>query len=166
MILILKQFASHHREWCLLFMFVVYGLYFYEIYSLYAQFLEFFFNHKWVLNVFKSFSAPIEIIRWFLFIYSLILCITLINLIVLKNPCIPMMNLTWSWCSIEFTSVTQSCSTLCKPMNCSTPGLPVHHQLLQSTQTNVHWVSDAIQPSHPLSSPSPPAFHLSQHRVF
>ena len=53
---------------------------------------------------------------------------------------------------------------LCDPMDCSTPGLPVHHQLPESTQTHVHWVSDAIQPSHPLSSPSPPALNLSQHQ--
>ena len=57
----------------------------------------------------------------------------------------------------QFSSVTQSCLTLCGPMNCSTPGLPVHHQLPEFTQTHVHRVSDAIQPSHPLSSPSPPA---------
>ena len=55
---------------------------------------------------------------------------------------------------------------LCHPVDCSTPGLPVHHQLLVFTQTHVHWVSDAIQPSHPLSSPSPPTFNLSQIRVF
>ena len=55
------------------------------------------------------------------------------------------------------SSVAQSCLILCDPMNCSTPGLPVHHQLPESTQTNVHQVSDAIQPSHPLLSPSPPA---------
>ena len=66
--------------------------------------------------------------------------------------------------SVQFNSVTQSCPTLCDPMNCSTPGLPVHHQLLESTQTYVHWVGDAIQPSHPLSSPSPPALNLSQHQ--
>ena len=60
--------------------------------------------------------------------------------------------------------VTRSCLTLCNPMNCSAPGLPVHHQLLESTQTHVHRVSDAIQPSHPLSSPSPPALNLSQHQ--
>ena len=59
-------------------------------------------------------------------------------------------------CSVQFSSVTQSCPTLCDPMNRSTPGLPVHHQLPESTQTHVHRVSDAIQPSHPLSSPSPP----------
>ena len=66
--------------------------------------------------------------------------------------------------NIQFSSVTQSCLTLCDPRNCSTPGLPVHHQLLEFTQTHVHWVGDAIQPSHPLSSPSPPAFNLSQHQ--
>ena len=64
---------------------------------------------------------------------------------------------------MQFSSVTQSCPTLCDPMNHSTPGLPVHHQLQDFTQTHVHWVSDAIQPSHPLLSPSPPAISLSQH---
>ena len=64
----------------------------------------------------------------------------------------------------QFSSLAQSCLTLCKPMNRSTRGLPVHHQLLESTQTHVHWVSDAIQPSHPLSSPSSPALSLSQHQ--
>ena len=54
--------------------------------------------------------------------------------------------------SVQFSSVTQSCPTLCDPMNCSTPGLPVHHQLPEFTQTHVHWVGDAIQPSHPLLS--------------
>ena len=64
----------------------------------------------------------------------------------------------------QFSSVAQSCPTLCDPMNCSTPGLPVFHHLLEFTQTHVHWVSDAIQPSHPLSSSSPIAFSLSQHQ--
>ena len=64
----------------------------------------------------------------------------------------------------QFSSVAQSCLTLCDPMDCSTPGLPVHHQLPEFTQTRVHGVGDAIQPSHPLSSPSPPAFNLSQHQ--
>ena len=67
---------------------------------------------------------------------------------------------------LHFSSVTQFCSTLCDPMDCRTPGLPVHHQLPEFTQTHVHWVSDAIQPSHPLSSPSPPGFNLSRIRVF
>ena len=66
--------------------------------------------------------------------------------------------------SVQFSSVAQSCPTLCDPMNCSTPGLPVHHQLLEFTQTHVHQVSDAIQPFHPLSSPSPPASNPSQHQ--
>ena len=66
--------------------------------------------------------------------------------------------------SVEFRSVAQSCLTLCNPKKCSMPGLPVHHQLLESTQTHVHWVRDAIQPSHPLSSPSPPALNLFQHQ--
>ena len=68
--------------------------------------------------------------------------------------------------SVQFNSVAQSCLTLCDPMNCSTPGLPVHHQLPEFTQTHVHRVSDVIQPSHPLSSPSPPAPNPSQHEVF
>ena len=65
--------------------------------------------------------------------------------------------------SPQFSSVTQSCLTLWDPMDCSMPGFPVRHQLPEFTQTHVHWVSDAIQPSHPLSSPSPPAFNFSQH---
>ena len=67
--------------------------------------------------------------------------------------------------SVQFSSVAQSCPTLCDPMNCSTPGLPVHHHLLEFTQTHIHRVSDAIQPSHPLSSPSPAPMPLSI-RVF
>ena len=66
--------------------------------------------------------------------------------------------------SVQFSSVAQSCPTLCDPMNLSMPGLPVHHQLPEFTQTHVHRVSDAIQPSHPLSSPSPPAPSPSQHQ--
>ena len=66
--------------------------------------------------------------------------------------------------SVQFSSVAQSCPTLRDPMNRSTPGLPVHHQLPEFTQTHVHRVSDPIQPSHPLSSPSPPAPSPSQHQ--
>ena len=89
----------------------------------------------------------------------------------LPNPGIKSTSLRWQvdsllqshqgspifYCSVQFSSVTQSCPTLCDPMNCSTPGLPVHHRILAFTQTHVHRVGDAIQPSHPLSSPSPPA---------
>ena len=68
-----------------------------------------------------------------------------------------------SYSSVQFSSVAQSCPTLCDPTNHSMPGLPVHHQLPEFTQTHVHRVRDAIQPSHPLSSPSPPAPNPSQH---
>ena len=80
-------------------------------------------------------------------------------------------NVCWVFCILpgfyfQFSSVTQLCPTLCNPMVHSTPGLPVHHQLPEFTQTHVHWVSDAIQPSHLLSSPSSPALNLSQLGVF
>ena len=65
---------------------------------------------------------------------------------------------------VQLSSVAQSCLTLCDPMNQNMPGLPVHNQLPKSTQTHVHWSSDTIQPTHPLSSPSPPALNLSQHQ--
>ena len=77
-----------------------------------------------------------------------------------KNPCKEKEKIL----AVQFSSVTQSCPTLCDPMNCSIPGLPVHHQLPEFTQTHVHWVGDTIQPSHPLLSPSPPTFNLSQHQ--
>ena len=93
-----------------------------------------------------------------------------------ERPCVALlMNHSWSvllgcfngsefsFHSVQFSSVSQSCATLCDPTDCSTPGLPVHHQLPVFTQTRVHWVGDAIQPSHPLLSPSPPHFNLSQH---
>ena len=70
----------------------------------------------------------------------------------------------WSTGSVQFSSVAQSCPTLCDPMHRSTPGLPVHHQLPEITQTHIHQVSDGIQPSHPLSSPSPPPPNPSQHQ--
>ena len=78
------------------------------------------------------------------------------------DPAIPLLGIS----TVEFSSVAQSCLTLCDPMNRSTPGLPVHYQLPEFTQTHVHRVSDAIQPSHPLSSPSPPAPNPSQHQSF
>ena len=68
------------------------------------------------------------------------------------------------WEIHQFSSVAQSCQTLCDPMVCSMPGFPVHYQLPEFIQTHVHCIGDAIQPSHPLSSPSPPAFNLSQHQ--
>ena len=74
------------------------------------------------------------------------------------------LNQTFTICSVQFNSVAQSCPTLCNPMNHSMPGLPIHHQLPESTQTHVHRVGDAIQPSHPQSSPSLPAPYPSRHQ--
>ena len=79
------------------------------------------------------------------------------NLYFIKINCISIL-------SVQFSLVTQSCLTLCDPINRGTPGLPVHHQLQEFTQTHVHQVGDAIQPSHLLSSPSPPAPNPSQHQ--
>ena len=76
----------------------------------------------------------------------------------------PEMMVTGCSASVQFSSVTQSCLTLCDPMDCSTPGHPVHHQLPEFTKTHVHWVNGAIQPSHLLSSLSPSTFNLSQHQ--
>ena len=75
-----------------------------------------------------------------------------------------MCKILWTHSSVQLSSVAQSCPTLCDSKNHSTPGLPVHHQLPDVTQTHVHRVGDAIQPSHPLPSPSPPAPNLSQHQ--
>ena len=75
----------------------------------------------------------------------------------------PLLSVSFAVAFIQFSSVTQSCPTLCNCMNCRVPGLHVHHQL-PDFQTHVHWVGDAIQPSHPLSSPPPPAFNLSQYQ--
>ena len=82
------------------------------------------------------------------------------------DTCMPMADSCWCMANTisQFSSATQSCLALSDPMDCSMPGLPVHHQLLEFTQTHVHWVGDAIQPSHPLSSPSPLTFSLSQHQ--
>ena len=83
---------------------------------------------------------------------------------ILKGCTISVILLLFS--SVQFSSVTQSCLTLCDPMNCSMPGLPVHQQLLEFTQTHVHWVGDAIQLSHPLLSPSPALNPSQQHSLF
>ena len=84
----------------------------------------------------------------------------------LKKENQPKIGSAWSGYMYEFSSVTQSCLTLCKPMHRNTPGLPVHRQLPEFTQTHVCRVGDAIQPSHPLLSPFPPTFNLSQHQGF
>ena len=110
---------------------------FYRLYSIYSY-------HKILLYN----------ISWSLFILYLVVCSYLHTYL----ACHPFLLLT------QFSSVIQLCPTLCDPRNCRMPGLPVYHQLLESTQTHVHRVGDATQPSHPLSSPSPPALNLSQHQ--
>ena len=86
------------------------------------------------------------------------------NHLILCHPLFLLSSIFPSINSVQFSSVAQSCPTLCDPMNRSISGLPVHHQLPEFTQTHVHRVGDAIQPSHPLLSPSPPALNLSQHQ--
>ena len=84
-----------------------------------------------------------------------------------RVPAVSMLFQNLKWLHLfwdNFSSVTQSYLTLCDPIDCNTPGFPVHHQLPELAETHVHWVGDAIQPSHLLSSPSPPAFNLSQHQ--
>ena len=98
-------------------------------------------------------------------ISSFILWIPFIQRIRLWTPLVQRIVLFFLRKAIQFSSVAQSCPALCDPMNCSMPGLPVHHQLPELAQTHVYQVRDAIQPSHPLSSPSPPALNLSQHQV-
>ena len=87
-------------------------------------------------------------------------------IIILSHPCFQAVTNDYHLHILQFSSVAQSCPTLCDPMKCSTPGLPVHHQLPEFTQTHFHRVHDAIQPSHPLSSPSLPAFNLPSIKVF
>ena len=83
---------------------------------------------------------------------------------ILNSVCVCVLYKEWNFEVVQFSSVAQSCPTLCDPMDCSTPGLPVLHKLPEFTQTHVHWVGDTIQPSHPLSSPSSPTFNLFQHQ--
>ena len=102
-----------------------------------------------------------------LFIFRVYLVVNIFGSILFGTLCA-----SWSWMSVsfprlssvQFSSVSQLRLTPCDPMNHSTPGLPVHHQLPEFTETHVHWVGDAIQPSHPLSSPSPPTPNPSQHQ--
>ena len=96
--------------------------------------------------------------EWKLLWYKILLSSTVQYLLLLHTSFLTYRKL------VQFSSVTQACPTLCDTMNRSTPGLPVHHQLPEFTQTHVHWVGDAIQPSHPLSSSSPLALNLSQHQ--
>ena len=92
------------------------------------------------------------------------LCLQKASILLLQWMWTLFMLKSFSPTAVQFSSVVQSCPTLCDPMDCGMPGLPVHHQLLDFTETQVHWVGDAIQPSHLLSSLSQPAFHLSRHQ--
>ena len=112
------------------------------------------FNHKRAL--------PVKIVPRAVSGCFFNLILSLIEILIRRYHQITMEGRMEERVSVQFSSVTQSCPTLCDPMNRSTPGLPVHHQLPEFTQTHVHRVGDAIQPSHPLSSPSPPAPTPSQ----
>ena len=127
-------------SWIIHYFLLLSSLYKCSLYMLFINFL----SEKWFANISSHFLC-------FLFI--------LLNFHIFHEEKIVILMY-----SVQFSSVAQSCPTLCDPMNRSTPGLPVHHQLLESTQTRDHWVGDAIQLSHPLSSPSPPALNLSQHQ--
>ena len=99
---------------------------------------------------------------WLFLIYSFICSTSPLSSSPLPSP--PPLRLSSLLATAQFSSVAQLCTTLCNPMDWSMPGLPVHHQLLEFTQTPLHWMGDAMQPSHPLSSPSPLALNLSQHQ--
>ena len=123
------------------------------VYQISDTFPEFFFlQHSWMFHERKEMNELRNKTKKTTYIWSfiLILCV----------------NVLASFSSVQFSSVAQLCPTLCNPMDCLIQGLPVHHQLRESTQTLVHWVSDTVQPSHPLSSPSPPTFSLSQDQDF
>ena len=127
-------------SWIIHYFLLLSSLYKCSLYMLFINFL----SEKWFANISSHFLC-------FLFI--------LLNFHIFHEEKIVILMY-----SVQFSSVAQSCPTLCYPMNRSTPGLPVHHQLPEFTQIHIHRVSDAIQPSHPLSSPSPPAPNPSQHR--
>ena len=96
--------------------------------------------------------------------HYILIVLFVISVLLLHTKFYENRNLSVLFMLYQFSSVAQLCPTLCDPMNRSTPGLPVHHQLPEFTQSHVHQVGDAIQPSHPMSSPSPPAFNLFQHQ--
>ena len=120
-----------------------------------------------LLNNFKILIHLIFKVRWFLVITPLLY----MRKLRLHSPwghqdsnVCAVIHFLLCWSLVQFSSVPQSCPALCDPMDHSMPGFPVHHQLSELAQIHVHWINDAIRPSHPLSSPSPAAFNLSQHQ--
>ena len=119
---------------------------------------------KWPIGKIGSLTMCVEGRIWLLHFWPLTTTESFSVPAISKAECLRFSTEMTSLTSLQFSSVAQSCLTLCDPMNRSTPGLPVYHQLLEFTQTHVHRVSDTIKPSHPLSSPSPPARNPSQHQ--
>ena len=129
--------------------------------SLYSFFVESFY-HECALDLCQMLSLQLLIWMWFFFFFFfLLLSLDVMDSIEFSNAELAFLGYIWLGCSVQFSSVTQSCPTLCNPMDCNTPVFPGHHQLPKLVQTYVHQVVDAIQPSLPLSSPSPSAFNLS-----
>ena len=104
-----------------------------------------------LLSVYRPFGYSLLWSHYFSIVFSFFNGLSVFFLLICTSLC-------------QFSSVAQSCPTLCDPMDCSTPGFHVHHQLPELAEIYVYWVGDAIQSAHPLPSPSPPAFHLSQHQ--
>ena len=155
----------HRASW-------IWGLFFIK-FEIFLSFFSINFPNKLSpTSPFGSLVTCIYLIVWYfshvsdsiLFFLAYLLCFSWQGLYLLVHKLIIFLSTTPVFLNPQFRSVTQSCPTLWDPMNCSTPGLPVHHQLPEFTQTHVHQVSDAIQPSHPLLSPSPPAPNPSQHQ--
>ena len=132
---------------------------------LHSRHILYHLNHQRSPNICHSVFSIFLIHYVFVILFHLLNVILVLEKVYLSSPLIYSIIYTNHYfSSVQFSSVAQSCPTLCDPMNRSTPGLPVHHQLPEFTQTHVHRVSDAIQPSHPLASPSPPAPNPSQHQ--
>ena len=133
--------------------------------------IDFFFSLHFLLSSFRSILSYLLIIQYIFWFWLELITVIFMAFIVFEYSLILILDLKFSRCHtngcihiVQFSSAAQSYPILCDPMNCSTPGLPVHHQLPEFTQTYVHWVHAAIQPSHPWSSPSPPAPNPSQHQ--
>ena len=117
-------------------------------------------KHNMAIVNFHKISHYVSVWEWLSFNYELLLLCSFLLFLIVLRPWVS----HFTSLRLQLSSVAQSCLNFWDPMDCSTPGLPVHHQLQDFTQTHVHWVGDTIQPSHPLSSPSLPVFNLSQYQ--